>query len=504
MKKQVILLSLIVSVVAGAVTAMVITATNGLKGQAEKTIFLNSTDKADSHFVSYGSPREGILPDLTYAAEIGVKAVVNVESVKKIQVQSRGNSRQWSPFEFFFGPGSGYDGYDEQPMPREREQSSGGSGVIISSDGYIVSNNHVVDGADELRITLNDGTQYAATVVGTDPSTDIALLKIDAKDLNFLNFGDSDDLKLGEWVLAVGNPYGLTSTVTAGIISAKGRSLGILGRESQLGVESFIQTDAAVNPGNSGGALMTTDGRLIGINTVIKSPTGTFAGYSFAVPSSIARKVVGDIREYGVVQRALLGISMVAVKDWANTEEGKKSDIKDLNGVHISGTAPNGAAAAAGIKEGDIITSIDGNAMNSASELQEYIAMKRPNDKIKVTLKRDGSVKQFDVTLRNTAGETNLISKDDTSAFDRLGGTFQDIGDRAKKEFNINHGVHVTGVKPGGILAKMKIHEGFIITTVNDTPITTVTDLYSVKGKIESLKGIDGRTGERASFRSME
>ena len=496
MKKQVFFLSLIVSIVAGVVTSMTITGLEGSKTKNSKKTFVNLSDKADSHFVSYDSPREGILPDLTYAAEVGVKAVVNIEAVKKVQV--KGYSRQHSPLEFFFGPFNDND----QQMPQEREQRGGGSGVIISADGYIVSNNHVIEGADELNITLNDGAKYTGTIVGTDPSTDIALLKIDATDLPFINFGDSDDLKLGEWVLAVGNPYGLTSTVTAGIISAKGRSLGIL--SNQLGIESFIQTDAAVNPGNSGGALMTTDGRLIGINTVIKSPTGTFTGYSFAVPSSIVRKVVVDLREYGVVQRAMLGVSMLAMKDWIDTKEGEKSGIKDLNGIYISKAIPGGAAEAAGIKDGDIITEIDGNAMNSASELQEYIAMKRPNDKIKVALKRDGSVKQINVTLRNTAGDTNYVSKDDASAFDRLGGTFQDISDKAKKDMNINHGVVVTSVKSGGILAKTKISQGFIITAINDRAITTVTDLYAVKSKIESIDGIDSRTMQRVSFRTME
>lgn len=498
MRKRWIILSVSLSIVAGSVAAYTVTRLTE-KGRNQTITYTGET--AETHLTSApAGTTQGILPDFTTAAEQGVEAVVNIENRQKYtpQSQMRGNpfgGGDFDPFEFFFGPQQGQQGpqRQQQSQPQQQERRSGGSGVIISPDGYIVSNNHVVDGADELIVTLHDGTTHKATVVGTDPSTDIALIKIDAKELKTIPFGNSEELRLGEWVLAIGNPYGLTSTVTAGIVSAKGRSLGVL--PSQLGIESFIQTDAAVNPGNSGGALITTQGHLIGINTVIKSPTGAYTGYSFAVPSSIVRKVVTDLREYGVVQRAMLGISFQAITpDWVE-RFGKEKGIKEQGGIYVAEAVEGGAAQAAGIKPGDVLTHLGGKTVNTTADVQETIAKLRPNDKISVTVKRDGTVKQFDVTLRNRAGKTELVNKEDADLTADLGAMFREITDKQKKELRIRGGIQVVELKAGGLLSKSRVQRGYIITAINDTPISTVSDLNRITDKVQSIDGIypDGR-----------
>lgn len=500
MRKRWIILSVSLSVAAGSLVAYGVSrlTADRYSATAAATVTYDG-ETAETHFASAPSgATQGILPDFTTAAEQGAEAVVSIENRQKYTVRQYSNpfggSGGFDPFEFFFGPqqeGSGQQ--QQQSQPRQQERRSGGSGVILSPDGYIVSNNHVVENADELVVTLHDGTTYKATLVGTDPSTDIALLKIDAKNLKTIPFGNSEDLRLGEWVLAIGNPYGLTSTVTAGIVSAKGRSLGVL--PSQMGIESFIQTDAAVNPGNSGGALITTEGNLIGINTVIKSPTGAYAGYSFAVPSSIVRKVVTDLREYGVVQRAMLGISFQAITpDWVE-RFGEEKGIKETGGIYIGEVVADGAAEAAGIKSGDVLTHIGGKAMNTTADVQETIAKLRPNDKIKVTVKRDGSVKEYDVTLRNRAGKTELVTKDDVNLVEELGATFREVSDKQKKELRIRGGIQVVSLKEGGLLAKSRVQRGYIITAINDTPITGVSDLNRITDKVQSIDGVypDGR-----------
>ncbi|WP_071134375.1 Do family serine endopeptidase [Millionella massiliensis] len=493
MRKGWIILSVSLSVVAGSIAAYGVSRLTAGQNQTATTV--TYTDRlAENHFTSApDGSTQNILPDFTTAAENGVEAVVNIENRQKYTVRQYSNpfgGGGFDPFEFFFGP---QQGQQQQSQPQQQERRSGGSGVIISADGYIVSNNHVVEGADELIVTLHDGTTYKATLVGTDPSTDIALLKIDAKDLKTMPFGNSEDLRLGEWVLAIGNPYGLTSTVTAGIVSAKGRSLGVM--SSQMGIESFIQTDAAVNPGNSGGALITTEGKLIGINTVIKSPTGAYAGYSFAVPSSIVRKVVTDLREYGVVQRAMLGISFQAITPEWIERYGKEKGIEEVGGVYIAEVAADGAAEAAGIKEGDVLTQINGAAMNTTADVQETIAKLRPNDKIKVTVKRDGSTKTFDVTLRNRAGKTDLVKKDDVNLMEELGATFREVSDKQKKELRIRGGIQVVELKSDGLLARSRVQRGYIITAINDTPISSVSDLNRITDKVQSIDGVypDGR-----------
>lgn len=501
MRKRWIILSVSLSVAAGSLAAYGV---SRFAAQQYATAVTYEGETAGAHFASVpAGTTQGILPDFTTAAEQGVEAVVNIENRQKYTVQQYANpfgggGGSFDPFEFFFGP---QQGQQQQSQPRQQERRSGGSGVIISPDGYIVSNNHVVEGADELIVTLHDGTIYKATLVGTDPSTDIALLKIDTKDLKTIPFGNSEDLRLGEWVLAIGNPYGLTSTVTAGIVSAKGRSLGVL--PSQMGIESFIQTDAAVNPGNSGGALITTEGNLIGINTVIKSPTGAYTGYSFAVPSSIVRKVVTDLREYGVVQRAMLGISFQAITpDWIE-RFGKEKGIKEAGGMYIAEVVEDGAAQAAGIKAGDVLVKIGGKAMNSTADVQETIAKLRPNDKITVTVKRDGAVKEYDVTLRNRAGKTELVKKDDVNLVEELGATFREVSDKLKKELRIRGGIQVVDLKSDGLLAKSRVQRGYVITSINDTPITSVSDLNRITDKVQSIDGIypDGRI---VSYQALE
>ncbi len=446
----------------------------------------------DLHFTM--SEQGASLPDFTSAAQKGVEAVVGVEILKRQQSYNRGGSQGGiDPFEFFFGPqyrrgqpqNQGQGGSDG-----ELQKMGGGSGVLISDDGYIVTNNHVINEADEIKVTLNSGDSYTAELVGTDPSTDIALLKINGKKpFKYLTFGDAEKLKVGEWVLAVGNPFGLSSTVTSGIISAKGRSLGA-SRGQQMGIESFIQTDAAVNPGNSGGALITIDGSLIGINTLIKSPTGSFTGYSFAVPSTIARKIVTDIRQYGVVQRALLGISMSDITDEWIEKIGKDKGVTKREGIFVAGVSKGGAAESVGIKEGDVLLEINGEKMNTSSQVQEAITAYRPGDKIKISVKRDGKVKHFDVTLRNKSGKEELVSSNEVDVVKELGAELVEVSDRVKRELEIRGGLQVIGVQSGGILAKSKVKVGFVITAINDITINSQSDLSKVEGAITSISGI--------------
>jgi Do/DeqQ family serine protease len=321
-------------------------------------------------------------PDFTYAAENSVEAVVHVASIYQRQ---RINDPTAGLFEYFFGY--------RAPQQQSRPAVSAGSGVSLTTDGYIVTNNHVIEKANEIQVTLYDKRTFPATLIGTDPATDIAVLKIDADNLPFIPFGSSDSLRLGEWVLAIGNPYNLNSTITAGIVSAKGRHM--LSPDGRYKIESFIQTDAAVNPGNSGGALINTRGELVGINTAIASPTGSFSGYSFAVPTGIVRKVVEDIIQYGSVQRAVLGVVMTDVTDAL----AKKLNLKNLKGVLVANVVAGGAAETAGIKQGDVITRIDGVDIKSTSAVQEQIARYRPDQQVEIMVERDGKERHFNVVL---------------------------------------------------------------------------------------------------------
>jgi Do/DeqQ family serine protease len=353
--------------------------------------------------------------------------------------------------------------------------------VIISTDGYIITNNHVIEGADSINVTLNDKRSFNARVIGTDPNTDIALIKIEADDLHPVVFGDSEKLKIGEWVLAVGNPFDLTSTVTAGIVSAKGRSI-MTGESDKDKIMSFIQTDAAVNRGNSGGALVNTQGELVGINTAIYSQTGDFAGYSFAVPISIAGKVVNDLKQYGTVQRAMLGVS---IRDPEYVmKEGRDPKIKELKGAYVDDFAMRSSAKEAGIEKGDVIIAVNGNRVVSINALQEQVMKYQPGDKVKITVDRYGVQKEFTVELRNVQGNTEIMKGGDSAKI--LGAAFKSLTDKQKKDYGVSYGVEVNNISKGKI-QDCGIRKGFVIMIVNDRKIQTPEDFYSIVDKI--LKG---------------
>ena len=414
-------------------------------------------------------------PDLTYAAENAVKAVVNIRAT--VTVESRAMPRD--PFFEFFG-------YPQGGMQREAE--AGGSGVIISEDGYIVTNNHVVNNATKLRVTLHDGRAYDAKVIGSDPATDVALIKIEAEGLPTLPFGSSDELRLGEWVLAIGYPMNLQSTITAGIVSAKARQLGAI--EGNAGIESFIQTDAAVNPGNSGGALVNTRGELVGINTIIKTSTGSYVGYSFAVPETIVRKVVVDLKESGVVQRAVLGISYRAVDQKFIDEAGEHTSIDKIGGIYVASVVEDGAASKAGIRKGDVITKVDNTEVNDSAIFLEQIGKRRPGDSIAIELRRGDKTIKTTATLQNRAGETSLLAKESVDVAKALGAKLKNAPQELCKRLDIRGGVQVTAITTGGVLERCRVKEGYIITHINDRPITSLDDLDRLTSKVTSIDGI--------------
>lgn len=416
--------------------------------------------------------------DFTTAAEATVHGVVHIKSTSTVQASG---GQYMDPFEFFFG-NRGFS----RPNPQPREGA--GSGVIISTDGYIMTNNHVIDGADELEVTLNDNRKYPAKVIGADPQTDIALIKIEEKGLPTIPFGDSEKIKVGEWVLAVGNPFNLTSTVTAGIVSAKSRSISF-DRTSINQIQSFIQTDAAVNPGNSGGALVNTKGELIGINTAIYSQTGNFAGYSFAVPISIAGKVAADLKQYGAVQRAVLG---VMIQDIQNIPEEAKKDVKVLEGAYIASFAERSTAKEAGMEEGDVIVAVNDVKIKSSNALQEQISKYRPGDKVKVKINRKGTEKTLTVELRNAQGSTEVKKGGDTAEI--LGAAFKALTDTQKKQLNVSYGVEVTGVT-NGKLRDAGIKKGFIIMIINNQKMSSADDIEKVVDKI-----VKGNTEDQGLF----
>ena len=493
MKKAFLILGAVaVSAAAGGLTAWAVA--GGREGSVqyiEREV--ERTPALGTQFTSYQAEQ---YPDLTYAAENAVKAVVNIEAVQQVEMPRR---RGYDPFLEFFGIPQDYGRGDGRPQ--YREQRAGGSGVIISGDGYIVTNNHVVDGASKLKVKLNDGRSFDAKLIGKDSATDLALLKIEAEGLPTLAFGSSDALRLGEWVLAIGSPFDLQSTITAGIVSAKARQLGAIPNDFRI--ESFIQTDAAVNPGNSGGALVNTHGELVGINTLIKSQTGSYVGYSFAIPESIVRKVVVDLKEFGVVQRALLGVQFRVVDQDFLDEEGKELGIKELGGAYVAGVIEGGSASEAGIRKGDIILDIDGVKVTDPSTLQEQVAKRRPNDTVKLSVKRDGKVKQFDVTLRNKAGKTELVTKEDVDVVEALGGKFADAGAKLCRELDIKGGVQVVGIKADGILARARVKQGFVITHINDRPVYSLNDMQRMTEKVTAIDGVYPN-GRSASYTLVE
>lgn len=423
-------------------------------------------EKPAVRYVNLPGDADAAPSDFTLAAERAVDAVVHVKT--KVLREGTGNPL----YDFFFG----YRYSDPEPVVGY------GSGVIISSDGYIVTNNHVIEGSQAVEVVLNDRRTFDAEIIGTDPTTDLAVLKIKSAGLPFLVYGNSGELRLGEWVLAIGNPYNLTSTVTAGIVSAKARNINILG---ELAIEAFIQTDAAVNPGNSGGALVNTRGELVGINAAIASRTGAFSGYSFAIPVSIVHKVVDDIIEYGTVQRAILGVTITDV----TAENAKEYNISRIEGVLVTGLRQNSAAIEAGIELGDVITAINGVRINTASELQEQVSRYRPNDKITVTIVRKNKERQLNVILRNPEGGTGLIQKEQTISV--LGATFGEVTDLEKQKLGIKEGVKVITVSSGKF-RNAGIREGFIITQINNKSVKDSDELNDIIKKAEGGIYIEG------------
>lgn len=407
--------------------------------------------------------------DLTYAAEKALPSVVHIKYVqnsktKTVEVQDDPWGGFFDPFGFFGNPGGG----SRQQRVQTPKREATGSGVIISQDGYIVTNNHVVEGADELTVTLNDNREFSAKIIGTDKQTDLALIKVNAKDLPAITIANSDDLKVGEWVLAVGNPYNLNNTVTAGIVSAKSRGLGA----SANGIESFIQTDAAINPGNSGGALVNTRGELVGINAMLYSQTGSFTGYGFAIPTTIMNKVVADIKKYGSVQRVQLGITGTDVLNHINRQkdQGKEIDLGTNDGVYVNSVSEDGNGAEAGLEEGDVITKVDGKPIVKMSELQEMINAKRPGDKITLTYLRNKKKIEKTITLKNAQGNTKPIEQAD---IDVLGAQFRPVTKATMEQLNITYGLEVIKVNSGA-LKDAGINRGFIIQRVNEGTVKTI------------------------------
>ncbi|MBK5285880.1 MAG: trypsin-like peptidase domain-containing protein [Bacteroidia bacterium] len=418
-----------------------------------KPYYISSTQETPVRFASYNLSTPETAVDFTTAAEMSIHAVVHVKTMV------RGNVPMYNdPWGFW---GQGYS--------QERIQKGSGSGVIITDNGYIVTNNHVVQDAENVEVTLNDNRTFRAKVVGADPSTDIALLKIEEKNLPYITYGNSDDVKIGQWVLAVGNPFNLTSTVTAGIVSAKARNIGILPGNSKI--ESFIQTDAAVNPGNSGGALVNTQGELIGINAAIASNTGSFTGYSFAIPVNLVKKVIADMIEFGAVQRAYLGVSLREI----DSKLAEEKRLKESRGAYIENVMTNSAADKAGISNGDIIVKVDNVPVNSVPLLQEQIANHRPGDKVNVTVLRDGSEKVFTTVLENKEGTTGII-KASASTVSLMGAVFENLNDNEKDKLNISGGAKIKKLAPGK-LRNAGIREGFVITSIDKKPILSSDDV---------------------------
>ena len=413
-------------------------------------------------------------PDFTYAAESAVDAVVYVK-VSATQTMQQAPS---SIFDFFFG-------FPQQGAPQQREKVGSGSGVIIREDGYIVTNNHVIEGATKIEVTLNNNQTYQATLVGTDPATDVALVKIEANGLPVVPFGDSDKLRLGEWVIAIGSPYDLRSTITAGIVSAKGRSMPNYSGEFKI--ESFIQTDAAVNPGNSGGALVDKAGNLVGINTAIISQTGSYAGYSFAVPVNIVKKIVYDLMDYGSVQRAVLGITMQEIDDKIADE----LKLSSRNGVYIVEVSKSGAADKAGIKAGDVLIAIDSTMLTNSASVQEAVSRFSPGDEAVVTVIRDGKQKNLDVKFKGTAKENGTKSDDGSVAF--YGSSIKAASEETLAKLGIKNGVEIVELGPGKLM-EAGATEGFVIQYVNDHPVKTPEDIIEIVKKSKRTVFIEGMT----------
>ena len=466
MKKGLLIVAL--AALAGGLTSYAV-----VKGMSQGQVTVIERNEG-AHFRTVNLSQDN-WPDFTYAAESAVDAVVYVKVTSSAPAMQQAPS---SIFDFFFG-------FPEGGAPQQRERVGSGSGVIIREDGYIVTNNHVIEGATQIEVTLNSNQTYPATLVGTDPATDVALLKIDASDLPVIPFGDSDKLRLGEWVIAIGSPYDLRSTITAGIVSAKGRSMP--NYTGEFKIESFIQTDAAVNPGNSGGALVDKAGNLVGINTAIISQTGSYTGYSFAVPSNIVKKIVYDLMDFGSVKRAVLGITMQPIDD-------KIADdlkLSSRNGVYIVEVSKSGAADKAGVQKGDVLVAIDSVKITTPSSVQEAVSRFSPGDKAVLTVIRDGKEKQLDVVFKGTSQENGTVTDDGSVAF--YGSSIKEADAETLKKYGLKHGVVIVDLGPGKLM-EAGATEGFIIQYVNDQAVKTPQDIIDIVKKSKRAVFVEGIT----------
>lgn len=474
-KIKLLILTFVIGISGGLIGSVIIPEKDKNTDKNENIITANNqtTNSFQTDYTRFTSIKD--LPNFTTAAAIGTEAVVNIQTEYYNQYDD-------PIYRLFFGsPNNG------------RPLQGSGSGVIISKDGYIVTNNHVVENASNIKVTLNDKSEYNAKIIGSDPSTDLALLKIESENLQPLTFGNSDNLKIGEWVLAIGNPFSLTSTVTAGIVSAKARDISIL--KERYAIESFIQTDAAVNPGNSGGALININGDLVGINTAIASPTGSYTGYSFAIPANLVKKIVADLIEFGSVQRAYLGVKVADIDEKIEQE----FNLKNKEGVLVASVVDEGAADNAGIKKGDVILQIDSLDINTVSELLEQLGQRRPGDKIKLKVRRNKRLKKFDVVLKNNNGGTE---KNVTQKVDYFGATFEDLSDIEKSDFGINYGAKVTNVMSGKFLS-VGIRSGFVILKINDKKIKNAENVRSILENVHGgvyIEGFYPDTGQKAYY----
>lgn len=473
-------------VVAAIIGSVITLAANQWFGNENAKVKIEHIDGVPTAAVAYSINENGeaVPLDFTGTADKVTRAVVHIRSTQE------GLSASRDPLQDFFnGP---------SPFRRGPSQSSG-SGVIINQNGYIVTNNHVVQGADIVEVTLHDNSTYKAEVIGTDPDTDLAVIKVNNKELPYLSFVDSDQSKVGQWVLAVGNPFNLNSTVTAGIISAKGRNINIINSNSrseneQIGntaIESFIQTDAAINPGNSGGALVSLDGGLLGINTAIASPTGAYSGYGFAVPSNIVSKVVEDLISFGTVQRGWLGVTVQNV----TSDLARQENLDRNEGAYIVGFAENSSAKQAGLREGDVVIQLDNIEIKSSAALIEYIGRKRPGDKIEVKADRDGKIVNVAVTLKNKNGEVGTIKREEKDAFASLGINLEDVDQKILNSLELQNGVRVSKLDKGKLSRYTDMREGFIITHIDDQPVKSAKQLNEIlkkkkEGDLVTFSGI--------------
>ena len=462
-----------VGVVSGATTFGAIHYFSEKKSDSEFSYFAPKND--DAKYASFNMA--GVGEDFVKASKMTVPAVV---SIKNYSNRTSARSEQ-DMFDLFFGNPFG-NNQKQQQAPKDTP-SGMGSGVIISPDGYIISNNHVIAGASKLEVVLSNKKSYIANLIGTDSTTDIALLKIEEKGLPYLNFANSDNVEVGQWVLAVGNPMGLNSTVTAGIVSAKGRSIDLLSQQSRTPIESFIQTDAAINPGNSGGALVNPNGELIGINSAISSKTGYYEGYGFAVPSNLARKVVEDIKKFGLVQRGFLGVKSLDLSDTRQVSaynQQNKTSIKAGDGVYLIEVVENGGAEAAGLRNGDIITKVDQTTVSSYYDLSFAVGSKRPGDQVAVSYLRNGKLNTVNVTLRDEKGGTSFRSKADLTVTEKIGSEFEPLSERFKTDYGLNSGVVAKNVVEGSEMSKIGVVDNYIVIEVNGKPVNSQKDVEKI------------------------